>query len=134
MNIDGTKVLFETISRTEKELQECPITNLTRNNEWNPTSVLLGLNVSINWIQTEPVFKEKMITLLPRKISKTTRFDDDLEDLPTRKTYYSTERHKHISAEVLADRLGIGIEISNATLKETLHRGTRLAILPTNRI
>ena len=47
-------------------------------------------------IEPEPGFKEQMITLLPQKITQTTLFDDALEYLPTRKNYYSTERHTKI--------------------------------------
>ena len=70
-----------------------------------------------------------MITLIPLKISQTTQFYDALEDLPTKHTYSSTERHTNISAEVLADRFRIGIKWSNATLTENLHRGTISSIL-----
>ena len=90
---------------------------LTADNEWNPTSLLLGSTVLINRIKPEPGFKEKMLTLLPQNISQTTRFDDALEDLPTRYNYYSTERHINIPAYVLADQFLIGIKIANATLK-----------------
>ena len=68
----GTKVVFETRSTTEKELQNFPRLNHTGKNKWNPTSVLLGSTVSINHIKPEPGFKEKIITLLPRKIAQTT--------------------------------------------------------------
>ena len=71
-----------------------------------------------------------MLTVLPQKIAQTTRFDDGLEDLPTRQTYTSTETHTKISEDVLADLFRIGNEIANATLKATLQRGTRSAILP----
>ena len=74
-----------------------------------------------------------MITLLPQKIAQTTRFDDDLEYLPTRQTYSSTERHTDIPEEVLAYRFRILIERANDTFKETLQRGTISAILPVSR-
>ena len=52
-----------------------------------------------------------------------------MEDIPTSKTYSSTDRHSKISAEVLADRFGIRIDRANATLKATVQRGTRSDIL-----
>ena len=70
-----------------------------------------------------------MITLLPRKIAQTTRFDYALYDLPTRQTSSSTERHTKISVELLNDRFRIGTEIANATLRSPLQRGTISAIL-----
>ena len=81
----------------------------------------------------EPGFKEQLLATTPRKISKTTRLDDALGDIPTRQTYSSTDRHSKISAEVLADQFGIGIDRANATLKATLQRGTRSAIIPISR-
>ena len=34
----------------------------------------------------EPVFEEQLLATIPGTISKTTRFDDALEDIPTRQT------------------------------------------------
>ena len=82
----------------------------------------------INRIKPELCFKKKIVTLLPQKIAQTTRFDDALEYLPTRQTYYSNKSHTKISEEVLPDRFVIGIEKLNATLKATLQRVTRSAI------
>ena len=107
--------------------------NLTGKNEWNPTSVLLGYTVSINRIEPKPGFKEKMLTLLPQNIAQTTRFGYYLEDLHTRQIYYSPERHTKISAEVISEIFGIGIELSNANLKETLQRDTISDILSISR-
>ena len=61
------------------------------------------------------------------------RYDDSLEDIPTRKTYSSTERHVKMSAEVLADRFGIVLERARQTLKATTQIGTRSALLPIGR-
>ena len=61
------------------------------------------------------------------------RYDDSLEDIPTRQTYTSTEMHVKISAEVLADRFGIGLERAIQTLKANTQRGTRSALLPISR-
>ena len=57
------------------------------------------------------------------------RYNDSIEDIPTRQTYTSTERHVKMSAEVLADRFGIGLERARQTLKSTTQRGTRSALL-----
>ena len=54
--------------------------------------------------------KEKLVALVPRYVAKVSRYDDSLEDILTRQTYTSTERHIKMSAEVLADRFGIGLE------------------------
>ena len=68
-----------------------------------------------------------------RNVAEVTRYNDVLEDLPTRQTYMSTERHRKISAEVLPDRFGIEIECARSTLRATVQRGTRSAILPISR-
>ena len=107
--------------------------NLTGKNEWNPSSVSLGSADSTQDQVQEPGFKEHLLATRPRTISKTTRFDDALEDIPTSQTYSLTDRHYKISAEVLADRFIIGIDRENATLKSTLQRGTGSAILPIRR-
>ena len=117
MNAMGIKIQFETRSPTNKEFREFPKLNLTGKIEWNPSSVSLRYADS-TWDQIqEPGFKEQLLATIPRTIDKTTRFDDALEDIPTRQTYSSTDRHSNISAEVLADRFGIGRDRVNATLK-----------------
>ena len=99
----GTNIQFETISPTNKKLIECPKFNLTGKNEWNPSSVSLVSADSTQYQIQEPGFKEQLLATIPITITKTTRFDDVLEDIPTRQTYYSTDRHSKISAEVIAD-------------------------------
>ena len=77
--------------------------------------------------------KEQLLAKVPRNVAEVTRYDDVLEDLPLKQTYTPTEQHSRISAEVLAYRFGIGIERARATLKETVQRRTRSAILPISR-
>ena len=122
MNTMGTKIQFETRSPKNKELRKCPKLNLTGKNEWNPSSVSLGSADSTREKYKNQDLNKQLIATIPRTISKTTRFDDALEDIPTRQTYSSTDRHSKISAEVLADRFRIGIDRSNATIKATLQR------------
>ena len=77
--------------------------------------------------------KEQLLEKVSRNVVEVTRYDDVLEDFPTSQTYMSTERHRKISAEVLADRFGIGIERARATLRATVQRGTWSAIPPISR-
>ena len=104
MNKMGTKIQLETRYPTNKELKECPKLNLAGKNEWKPSSVSLGSAYSTRYQIQEPGFKEKLLATIKIKISKTTIFDNALEDIPTRQTYYLTDRNYKISAEVLADR------------------------------
>ena len=78
----------------------------------------------------EPGFKEQLLATIPITITKTTRFDDVLEDIPTRQTYYSTDRHSKISSGVLADRFGIGTNRENATLKTNVTKRNKIIFTP----
>ncbi|KAI2496598.1 Reverse transcriptase (RNA-dependent DNA polymerase) [Fragilaria crotonensis] len=55
------------------------------------------------------------------------------QDIPSRRTFVSTERHVKVSAELLADRFGIGPKRAQRTLRVTTQRGVRSAILPIGR-
>ena len=102
-------------------------------NEWKPSSISLG-SADSTWDQIqEPGFKEYLLATIPRTISKTTILDNALEDITTRQTYSLTDRNSKISTEVLADQFGIKIYRADATLKATLQRGTKSAILPISR-
>ena len=57
---------------------------------------------------TESRLKEKTTALVPRYGAEVAKYDETLEDLPTRQTHTSTEKHRKMSIEVLADRFGIG--------------------------
>ena len=50
--------------------------------------------------------EEKLAALVPRYIAEVTRYDDPLEDIPTRQAYTSTGKYIKMSAEVLFDRFG----------------------------
>ena len=116
-----------------KESRECPKLNLTGKNEWNPSILsLVSVDSTRDQLQ-EPGFKEQLLATIPIAIAKTTRFNDALEYIPTRQTYSSTYRHSKISAEVLADQFGIGIDRMNVNLKAKLQRGMISAILVISR-
>ena len=59
---------------------------------------------------TESGLKEKTTVLVPRYGAEVARYDETLEDLSTRQMYTSTERHRKMSAEVLADRFETGLD------------------------
>jgi hypothetical protein len=136
MKSQRNKIIFESRALTKEELQDCLHIQLTSKEEWNPTKVRMSEVVAISAVPTDPTLsnlKEKMTALVPGYIEEVARYDDTLEDLPTRQTYTSTERHIKISAEVLADRSVIGLERARQTLKATTHRGTRSTFLPISR-
>ena len=55
------------------------------------------------------------------------------EEIPSRRTFVSAERHMKVSSELLADRFGIGPARAQRTLRVTTQRGVRSAILPLSR-
>ena len=59
--------------------------------------------------------------------------DSTLEDIPSRQSYTSRDRHSKVSAEALADRFAIGIDRARATLKATHQKGTGSGVLPLSR-
>eukprot|EP00978_Attheya_sp_CCMP212_P047589 scaffold422269_cov71-Attheya_sp.AAC.1 len=58
--------------------------------------------------------------------------ETEIDDVPARRTFVSTERHTKISAESLAERFCIGTERAKQTIQGVTaqRRGTRSAILP----
>src|SRR6056300_799365 len=65
-----------------------------------------------------------------RQVQQLQQYDPRSLEIPTRKTFESSERHPRVTPEVLSERWGISTERARATLRATLQRGTRSAILP----
>ena len=57
----------------------------------------------------------------------------DQLDTPARRTFVSDERHVKVSAELIAERFGVGPIRAQQTLRVTRQRGVRSAILPISR-
>jgi hypothetical protein len=159
LRTQGTKVLFRSRSPTSDELENCLHIDMTSRREWNPTSVQLREVVTdtpLPWKRyvegtttftreyLDPRSDEAMLDHIDPllvnlndgravKESSSSRYDDDTLDVPVRRTFTSTERHSRITAEELAERLGIGVERAKSTLRATIQRGTRSAILPLSR-
>ena len=130
----GTKIYFKSWAPSQLELETCTHIHMTSRIPWNPTKITLNETSAIKKVGTniQDGLKERLMARMPM-ISEVSRYDESLEDLPTRQTYTSTERHSKVSAEVLADRFAIGIQQAKETLKATMQRGTRSAILPISR-
>ena len=79
-----TKILFESRAPTREELQDSPHIQMTSKREWNPTKVRLSEIVSAVPTDLNPDLKEKMTALVPRYVAEVERYDNMLEDLPTR--------------------------------------------------
>ena len=130
MHTQGTKVRFETRAPTEYELSNCQHVQLTSKTNWNPTQVRMSELKTKDSIPDG--LKEKFIACMP-SVSAMTRYDPDFNDIPTRQTYTSTERHAKASAETIAERFAIGLQKARETMRATFQRGVRSAILPISR-
>jgi hypothetical protein len=100
-----------------------------RHYEYTDSTSVESLLHSIN-----PCLTNLREQLISRSINETsTQYHPDLEDVPARWTYVSTERHTQVTSERLADRFCIGPERAKATFRATTQRGVRSAILPIGR-
>lgn len=156
----GTKVLFETRVPTQQDLQECVHVAMTSQREWNPATIAMKISAvqtqtPIPWKRTiegvhhnvnvyfDPISDEALMDSMDttlvnfndsRTIQATTVHETEvMDDVPVRRTFVSTERHTKATAESLSERFGIGIQRARETLKATLQRGVRSAILPISR-
>src|SRR6056300_2119734 len=64
------------------------------------------------------------------QVQQIQQYDPRSLEIPTCKTFESSERHPRVTPEMLSERWGISAERARATLRATLQRGTRSAILP----
>ena len=146
LQVQGTKIYWHSSAPTKEELERCPRIVLTSKREWNPETVVLkevqamtqkrkgNIHLDSDMMllhSVEPSLGDLKLQL--QAVSKNVSYDMDLEDTPVRQTYTSTERHKKVSASLLAERFGIGLHRAQGTLKATLQRGMRSAVLPIGR-
>ena len=62
-----------------------------------------------------------------------TEVPDIDDDVPSRRTFISKERHSQVSPEELSDRWCIGLQQAKNIIKITTQKGVRSAILPLSR-
>ena len=150
----GTKIFFDSRTPTEGELRSCPKIHMTSDRPWNPSDVMLQ-EVSQCAVNKLPSIKKVLFNMNDRfqyrddmssddimlneissaltGIKEEGQFDLDTNDIPRIRTYVSHDRHSQVSAENIAEKLGIGIDRANHMLRVTRQRGTRSAILPLGR-
>src|SRR6056300_696374 len=134
----GVKVKFQTRAPTPQELENCKMIDLTSKMSWNPQQVQLSQVETLtngNEYERSPTYEDprsgafdlrNLDPLLDiarwRQVQQIQQYDPRSLEIPTRKTFESSERHPRVTPEVLSERWG--------TLRATLQRGTRSAILP----
>lgn len=147
LSTKGTKLYFTSRAPTDRELNTCHHIHLTSKMPWDPGTVQLGelSSESLDARQNPNIHDPRsndfeMNCLDPiwhniatkRVVSQldTPTEDARFADLPSPPTFVSTQRHSKATAENLSERLGISVDRARATLRATLQRGTRSAILP----
>ena len=156
MQAYGTKVRCETRVPTEQELLNCEHVVMTSPTAWEPDQVIMqetnvydqyapqyvfdevNQRYSYNDLNMDESFLHEidpcLTSLRERTISKITvshlSTNENTDDVPSRRTFVSKERHANITAETLSENFGIGPERAKATLRATTQRGTKSAILP----
>ena len=144
----GTKIGFTSRVPTTQELENCTHIDIASGQPWEPMRVQLGELVTNPtalptnttnppaWERTpegeavylDPTTDEAILHSMQHTsvgLSELTR-----TDVPDRNTFVSTDRHSRTTANLIADRFGIGIQRARATMQVTRNRGTRSAILP----
>ena len=144
--MDGTKVTFKSRAPSQHELNTCDHIDMTSSFRWEPHDVKLGetrVNVDkaiddfigesdrlLQSIDPSLIMLKEMST---RHIQANSYIDVTAEDIPARRSFISTDRHKKLTAESISELWGIGKSRAMATIDATTQNGTRSAILPLSR-
>lgn len=148
LQMQGTKIYFESRTPTQHELDTCMHVNLTSREEWNPHDISLSQTSVVSPLLHERFCSEsktfpsindesELLPIIPHLFERTSHIQSASSASPTdvspRQSFVSNERHTKITSERLAERFGIGPSRAKATLKATTQRGVRSAILPISR-
>jgi len=159
----GTKVGFRTRVPTQLELRKCEHIHMTSSSLWNPSDVIMVQEMAqggqspwkrrrefclpneMRYEYLDPNSDEALLheidpslVLMTERLTKRQRISQvetvfEQADAPARRTFVSDERHTKVSAELIAERFGIGPIRAQRTLRVTTQRGIRSAILPISR-
>ena len=144
LTLCGTKVSFDSRVPTKQELDTCEHIELTSSIPWDPHVVKLGeMNAPRHQDDYIPDSDELIKSITPslimlkemstRHIQANSYIDLTPEDIPSRRSFISNDRHKRLTAESISELWGIGKSRSMATIDATTQNGTRSAILPLSR-
>lgn len=158
LKTNGTKILFTSRCPTQAELESCVHVDMTSKISWNPEKVTLG-QISIDNTSTtrmryseehqkheyqDPKSDEAILhsvnpvlihlnQLVTKQISEESSYRTSTQDIPKKKTFMSTDRHRRLDAEQLAENFMVGTKRAQMTIDVTTQRGTRSAIMPISR-
>ena len=155
LKADGTTIYMNTRTPSDHELQTCPHVVLTSKAPWDPRAVSfpkpthlveegkLAQRVSqIRSSRSEAFNSDEFaasnlgiydVSCLTERLIAEVNVTDVMEDVPSRRTFISRDRHSQVSPEELSERWGIGLQQAKNTIKITTQKGVRSAILPLSR-
>ena len=144
LNLEGTKISFQSRVPTQKELDNCEYVELTSSLRWEPQEVKLGELSIINpkpdtiscgddLIKSANPSLIMMKEMATRHIQANSYIDLTHEDIPARRSFISNDRHKKLTSDSIAELWCIGKSRAMATIDATTQNGTRSAILPLSR-
>jgi Reverse transcriptase (RNA-dependent DNA polymerase) len=142
LQAEGTTISLSTRTPTDRELHECPHITMTSKQEWDPRDLQFpepkcrvpqGVSklCSCSALHREHQVEFNQATIVERIVAEIRV--DMIDDVPTRRTFVSAERHLGVSAQELSDRWCIGLKQAENTIKITTQLATRSATMPLSR-
>ncbi len=117
----GTTILFESQTPTQSKLETCRHINLTSDVEWDPRNISFPNSHR----------KEEEYPYISAISQFSTIADISvLEDVPSPRTFLSSERKTDVLPAALSEHWQIGMKQATQTLRVTTQRGVRSAIQP----
>jgi hypothetical protein len=159
LHSEGTTIFLSTRTPTEQELHECVHIQLTSKAPWDPHAVQFPdpprrveeglLSDGFSTGRTIDALHRSDIALqgatcscdtvcpcpqqIVERLVAAVRVPEVLNDVPSRRTFMSSDRHSSVTPEELSERWCIGLEQARNTVRVTTQKGTRSAILPLSR-
>ena len=138
---EGTTIYLTTRTPTERELHECCHITLSSKAAWNPNEVQFPEYGHQRMEEELPRSRNSRINVCECGLNPDTIVErliaevrvNVTDDVPTRRTFVSNERHLGVSAEELSDRWCIGLSQAQHPIKVTTQLATRSATLPLSR-
>ena len=131
--VKGTKLQFESRVPIARKLEHCEHYHLTSTTPWEPDTVKLqelqtAIQNELDTIPFDCLYRSP--ESITRAIIQQVQIEDPLKDSANYWTLISKDRHSILTPHVLAERFGIGPHRARATIRATMQKGIRSAILP----
>ena len=148
--MDGTIIYADTHSPTKEELHSCTTVQLSSEHPWDPCRVKFPVRkmtleekprqfstvetfFSIESINRATCSMQRIHGFVPNKIFPNYSIDPGKSDVSVPSTFQSSDRHTDVSPENLSERWGISVSTAIKTIKKTMQKFMRSAILPLSR-